>query len=384
MSPESLNGSALHVLIDATAIPANRGGVGRYVDGLVAGLAAADSQTRVTVVTQALDASAFAHLPVTVVAAPGMIARTPARLAWEQWGLPRLARRLGVDVLHSPHYTFPLAWRGGQVVTIHDMTFFSHPQVHSRLKRAFFTWWIRLLARKRVNVVSVSQATADEYVKWAGASAQTITVTGLGVDPEVFHQPTSSQVAAVAQALGTDQWIAFLATLEPRKNVPALVEAYSRVAQARLPETTPPLVLAGGRGWDERVGPAVEAAQARGADVRIAGYLPIESLAGFLGGSVLFAYPSLGEGFGLPVLEAMACGASVLTTRELSLPEVGGDAVAYCAVDVESIERGLAQLLADARERAALSERATMRATQFTWETVASRHVEAYEASRDA
>ena len=109
-----------------------------------------------------------------------------------------------------------------------------------------------------------------------------------------------------------------------------------------------------------------------------AGYLPLDDLPGFLAGATVLAYPSLGEGFGLPVLEAMACGASVLTTRELSLPEVGGDAVAYCGTSVESIASGLAALLGDDERRAALGQAAALRAQGFTWAASAEAHEVAY------
>ena len=170
-------------------------------------------------------------------------------------------------------------------------------------------------------------------------------------------------------------------TLEPRKNVPALVQAWVSAVE-HLPEP-PALVLAGGPGWDRDVEPALAAVPAHLRVIR-AGYLPLEDLPGFLGGAQVLAYPSLGEGFGLPVLEAMACGAVVLTTRELSLPEVGGDAVAYCGTSAESIAAALSGLLDDAPRRAALSAAAATRAASFTWAASAARHIEAYRAALSA
>ncbi len=151
----------------------------------------------------------------------------------------------------------------------------------------------------------------------------------------------------------------------------------------RLPEP-PALVLAGGPGWDPDVEPAIAAVPSHLRVLRT-GYLPLGDLAGFLSGAQVVAYPSLGEGFGLPVLEAMACGAAVLTTRELSLPEVGGDAVAYCGTDESGIASALGALLADPAERARLASAALGRAAGFTWEAAARQHVAAYEqAARTA
>jgi glycosyltransferase involved in cell wall biosynthesis len=136
-------------------------------------------------------------------------------------------------------------------------------------------------------------------------------------------------------------------------------------------------VLAGGRGWDDEIERAAAEVPA-GLTLLRPGYLPLELLAGLLGGAELVAYPSLGEGFGLPVLEAMACGAPVLTTRILSLPEVGGDAVAYTEPDAASIGRALADLLADPGRRRSLGGAALARAAQFDWRACARAHLASY------
>ena len=159
--------------------------------------------------------------------------------------------------------------------------------------------------------------------------------------------------------------------------MPALVRGWA-AAVGGLGAQAPALVLAGGRGWDTEVDPAV-AAVPNGLRVVRPGYLPLADLAPYLSGATVVAYPSLGEGFGLPVLEAMACGAPVLTTRELSLTEVGGDAVAYSGTDADGIGEALAALLADPERRAALSAAAVERAAGFTWDAAAAAHVEAYE-----
>jgi len=160
--------------------------------------------------------------------------------------------------------------------------------------------------------------------------------------------------------------------------VPALIRGWVQ-AVAERPDP-PALVLAGGRGWDEDVAPAIASVPAHLTVLR-PGYLPLGDLAGLLSGAEVVVYPSLGEGFGLPVLEAMACGAAVLTTRELSLPEVGGDAVGYSGTDEASIADALGLLLDDADLRSRLCRAAVARAAGFTWQKAARVHVEAYEAA---
>jgi glycosyltransferase involved in cell wall biosynthesis len=314
------------------------------------------------------------------VAAPARVERVLNRMIWEQLSLPRLARRLGVDVVHSPHYTFPLAMRATSVVTVHDLTFFTLPEAHSTVKRYFFRWWIRTIARKRLAVIADSQSTADDFASIAGGSPERVTVSHLGYDDTLFHRPDDAAEAALRGAVVDlpSTWIAFLGTLEPRKNVAALIDGYTAAVLERPTAGRPALLLAGGKGWDDEVAPAVERATEAGVDVRRLGYLPLESLSAFLGRSTVFVYPSLGEGFGLPVLEAMATGACVLTTDLTSLPEVGGDAVAYTGVGSSDISTALRTLLDDDAARDRLSTAAVQRAAGFTWTAAAARHRSAY------
>ncbi|PRY43834.1 glycosyltransferase involved in cell wall biosynthesis [Umezawaea tangerina] len=365
------------VLIDATAVPADRGGVGRYVDSLVAALDA--DGARLSVVCQPRDADLYTALAPSsrvVVAAESVATRT-ARLTWEQTTLPRIVARLGVDVLHSPHYTMPVANRSATVVTLHDATFFTDPILHSSVKARFFRAWTRASLRRAALCVVPSEATATELTRVAGADRRSLHIAQHGVDNDRFHPPAPEETAAVRRSLGLGDtpYVAFLGALEPRKNVPALIRGF---AQACVGRPNPPaLVLAGQPGWDGQVERALDVVPHRIRVIR-AGYLPFEQLAGFLGGAELVAYPSLGEGFGLPVLEAMACGASVLTTRRLSLPEVGGEAVAYCGVGAGDIAAGLSELLDDPARRAALSTDAQLRAKDFSWSTSAAKHQLAY------
>ncbi len=366
------------VLLDATAIPAERGGVGRYVDSLAAALD--EVGAALSVVCQSRDGDVFAALAPRsrIVPVADELTNRPARLTWEQTTLPRLARRLQVDVIHSPHYTMPMAAGIPVVVTLHDATFFTDRALHSGVKARFFRAWTRTALKLAALCVVPSRATADELVRHSGVSPDRMIVAHHGVDTEKFRVPSAEDVAAAADRLGLPdpRWIAFLGTLEPRKNVPALIRAYARVAGRST--GTPPLVLAGSPGWDLAVEPAI-AALPPGVSVLRPGHLPIDALAGYLGGAEMVVYPSLGEGFGLPVLEAMACGAAVLTTRRLSLPEVGGDAVAYTGVGAGDIAEAMESLLSDSERRTSLRAAAVERASTFTWRASAIAHQEAYD-----
>ncbi len=365
------------VLVDATAVPADRGGVGRYVDGLVAALGARDAD--LALVCQRADADRYGALAphARVVAGPAPIAHRAARLAWEQTGLPLVASQVEADVVHSPHYTLPLRAGRPVVVTLHDATFFTEPGMHTTVKGTFFRSATRTALRRAARCVVPSRATRDELVRELGADADRLDVAHHGVDPTGFHVPSDAEKQRVQSRLGLggQPYVAFLSTLEPRKNVPALVRGWVQACAGR--DDPPALVLAGGAGWDDGIDAAVAEVPPHLRLLR-PGYLRVADLPGFLGGALVVAYPSHGEGFGLPVLEAMACAAPVLTTRRLSLPEVGGDAVAYTEPGVEAIAAELGALLDDPDRRSQLSAAGAQRAQEFTWDASAEAHLASY------
>jgi glycosyltransferase involved in cell wall biosynthesis len=372
-----VSGRAPRVLVDATAVPADRGGVGRYVDGLISALG--DAGADFAVVCQRSDGERFGRMAPQAIIVPGpaAVAHRPARLAWEQTGLPLVVAQVGADVLHSPHYTMPLRAGKPVVVTIHDATFFTQPDVHTSIKGPFFRSAIKTALHRAARCVVPSKATRDELIRVLDADPTKLDVAYHGVDQNIFHVPSDNERQLVQARLGLRglSYIAFLGMLEPRKNVPSLVRGWVQAVQDR-PEA-PALVLAGGSGWDDEIDQAITEVPSHLRVLR-PGYLKFSDLRGYLGGATVVAYPSHGEGFGLPVLEAMACGAAVLTTQRLSLPEVGGDAVAYTEGDPQSIATSLAALLDDPERRVRLGEAAVARAHEFTWAASAEAHLAAY------
>ncbi|HVF20094.1 MAG TPA: glycosyltransferase family 1 protein [Mycobacteriales bacterium] len=369
---------APRVLVDATAVPADRGGVGRYVDGLIAALDAADAD--LAVACQRSDAERYGRLAPSarIVAGPAAISHRPARLAWEQTGLPMVAQQVQADLVHSPHYTLPLRAGRPVVVTLHDATFFTEPDMHTAVKGTFFRSATRTAIRRAARCLVPSKATRDELVRIVDADATKLDVAYHGVDTAIFRPPTEPEAKRVRARLGLGDgaaYIGFLGTIEPRKNVPNLIRGWVQAFQGD--DDAPALVLVGGAGWDDDVDAAVRDIPA-GMRLLRPGYLPLGDLPGFLAEASVVAYPSHGEGFGLPVLEAMACGAAVLTTERLSLPEVGGDAVAYTERDAASIAASLKALVDDQPRRATLSAAGVARAKEFTWAASAEAHLACY------
>jgi len=366
------------VLVDATSVPADRGGVGRYVDGLLGALGRREDVDLV-VVCQRTDTERYERMLPTaqVLAAPAAVNHRPARLAWEQTGLPLLAQQVGARVLHSPFYTCPLRASCPVTVTVHDATFFTEPEHYDKSRRTFFRSAIKTSLRRASRVIVPSKATRDELIRLLDADPTRIDVAYHGVDPAAFHAPTPEEKARVRARLGLGEtsYIAFLGAKEPRKNVPNLIRGWARAVADRA--QPPALVIAGGQGHDDDIDQAVASVPPHLRLLR-PGYLRFADLPGYLGGALVAAYPSYGEGFGLPILEAMACGAPVLTTPRLSLPEVGGDAVAYTGPDADEIAQELERLLDDEPRRAALAEAGLARAREFSWDSSAEVHLAAW------
>src|SRR3954447_2650729 len=220
------------VLVDATSVPADRGGVGRYVDGLLGALGQMGSErVDLAVVAQRTDAERYARMlaDAEVIAGPAAVAHRPARLAWEQTGLPLLAQQVGAKVLHSPFYTCPLRAGCPVTVTVHDATFFTEPEHYDNTKRTFFRSAIKTSLRRAARVIVPSKATRDELIRLLDADPTRIDVAYHGVDHVAFHVPSDAEKARVRPRLGLGgtAYVAFLGAKEPRKNVPSLIRGWA-------------------------------------------------------------------------------------------------------------------------------------------------------------
>jgi glycosyltransferase involved in cell wall biosynthesis len=374
------------VLVDATSIPANRGGVGRNLEFLVPAMAAAGARLTIVVQKRDLDWMSAAAPSARVISPASLPRSRPGRLLWEQFGLPSVARRERASVIFSPHYTMPLFTRIPVVVALYDAIFFSNPELHSFTKGRFFRFWIRRSLRRAAAAIAPSEATRSELIRLVQPRRERIAVAPLGVDERIFHVPSATEIEQAATIVEGRQWIAFLGTLEPRKNVGNLVRAFGDVTKRpAVAERYPGLLLAlaGGRGWDSELDGVIADSPVRDRVHRL-GFVPDDTLSGLLGGSLLTAYPSLGEGFGFPVLEAMACGSPILTTRLLSLPEVGGDVAVYAEPDSAALADAIEALLTNDVERGDAARRGPIRAAQFSWASSADRHLAVLESAAKA
>lgn len=367
----------MRVLLDVSAVPARPVGAGMYTVALASGLSER-TDVELHLLTRHDDVDRWTtHAPTATLhgSAP---ARRPVRLAWEQARAPALAERVRPDVWHGPHYTMPLRVAGPCVVTVHDLTFFDHPEWHERSKVVFFRRMIRASARRATLLVCVSEYTADRLRALVQPRAD-IAVVHHGVDHQRFVTAgdETEDLAALAAHGIVPPYIAFASTIEPRKNVPRLVHAFARVAASR-PELR--LVLAGSDGWGARE--ALDAIVASGVATRVIrpGYLRTATVAALFRRASVVAYPSLEEGFGLPALEGLACGAPVVTSEGSALAEVvDAAAVLVPPDDTDALADALARVLDEPGLAERLRAAGPARAAAFTWAACVDQHVRAYE-----
>jgi glycosyltransferase involved in cell wall biosynthesis len=380
-----VTGVPLRVTLDASAVPAEPGGAGFYVIELAAALGRRDDVDLV-VLTRRGDADRWRTVPATVTSA--VPARRPARLVWEQARMPALLDDLGPAVHHSPHYTMPERARVPVVVTVHDLTFFDHPEWHERQKVVLFRRAIRTVCRRAAAIVCVSATTADRLRAVCEVSVPVV-VAPHGVDHRRFRpdDPVPGSDEAALAGLGLDpsrRLVVFVGTLEPRKGVAGLVRAFDAVA-GRHEDVQ--LVLAGQRGWGpDDVGRAIGRAR-HGERVVRTGYVPDAAVPALLRRAAAVAYPALEEGYGLPALEALACGAPLVTTSGTAMAEMaGGAALLVGPGDVDGLAGALDAILSGGATAAARDRRRAglAAAAARTWDRSAELHMAGYRAAADA
>lgn len=370
----------MKVALDVSAAPAQLAGAGRYIAELAARLPASGITT--TLVCRRDDASRWATTsPQATLAAVVPTARG-ARLLYEatRLGTSDVARQ--AEVWHGPHYTMPRRRVTPTVVTIHDLTYFTNPEWHERSKAMFFRRAITYAARHADVLVAVSDCTA-RAIEGLFESHAPIVVAPHGVDLTRFGvDPTGDEALFRAHRLpvGTP-YVFFVGTVEPRKGLDVLLAAFNQLSRD---DSEIELWLAGQAGWGVPGFEAALAGQYAASRIRRLGFVDDEMLPALLRQSRAVAYPSRGEGFGLPVLEAMACGASVVTSAGTVMAEVAdGAAVLVDVGDVNALASALAEVSTSGdEERVDRATRSRERAEHFTWEYSLSQHRQAYELAR--
>ena len=297
------------------------------------------------------------------------------RIFWEQFVAPLKLARARPDLLHGMAFALPLAWAGPSVLTIYDLSFLHYPDRLSAFRRWYLTTITTLSTLRATRIIAISESTKADVTILLDVSPDRVDVAYPGVSAAFSPHPPAEVAAFRRREQLPDRFIMVLGTLEPRKNLALLLRAY-----ARLPErNTVKLVLAGGMGWGADPLLALIEDLSLTADVILPGYIPDETLPLWYNAAELFAYPSLYEGFGMPLIEAMACGCPVIASHTSSLPEAVGTAGELLPPDdVEAWAATLTRLLADPVRRAEMAERGRAQAHRFTWQRTAQQTAHTY------
>lgn len=368
----------MRIGIDATALPKKPAGAGNYIIQLIRALVEIEREYEFIIFAQ------HSGHPLINLSDHENIAwrlfpdRKPgSRLLWEQVVFPKHVRDAGIDLLHSLHYTQPLNLSCHTAVTFHDMTFFLYPQVHTRIRRMYFPLAIRASAKRADALIAVSESTRQDAIQILDIPPQRITTTQLGHDP-AFKPIRDDLIRREVREKYKlpERFILYVGTVEPRKNLPLLIRAYQRLVAAGSDYE---LVVVGRHGW--MYGEVYNQIEASNLQERIhlAGYVDQADLPVVYNLASLFVYPTLYEGFGLPALEALACGVPVITTDTSSLPEIVAEAGVLIPLDDEqALFEAMKSVLKDRKLRQDMIQKGLIQAKKFTWKRTAQKTLQVY------
>lgn len=302
------------------------------------------------------------------------------RILWEQLRLPHLLRHDEITLFHGAVNALPLSWRGPSVVTILDLTFLRMPEAFGRANRTYLRSMVRLASRRADRVITISEATRKDVIRLLGTPPGRVVTVHCGVDARFTPTEDAGAIALLRERYNLPQeFILYLGTIEPRKNLVRLIDAYTELRERGL--TDWPLVLAGGRGWGEEAILERAALSDASQSIRFVGFVPEGEIPLWYNAAALFVYPSEYEGFGLPVLEALACGTPAIASNSSSLPEVAGNAaVLVDPTDVDAIADGMQRLIEDPSLRSHLATEGPQRARFFSWARMAEQTLGVYRS----
>lgn len=360
-------------------VPGETGGMEVYARELLPQLAALPDVEPVAIVTRAAEDDAAAAWGVETRVAP-VDARNRAQWVWgEQRHVPRLARAAGADLIHNLASTGPVNRASGppRVTTVHDLHYATAPEAHFGVRALGMRVLVPAAVRASRRVITVSQATKDDVVRLIGTPAERIDVTHLAATTPPADAPATPEAALRERlVLGERPVLLSMAAKRPHKNVEGLVDALAAIPAERRPV----LVVPGYATEHEQA--LLQRAEASGVreQVRFPGWLPAADVEGLWRCCTAHVFPSFAEGFGLPVLEAMARGVPGACSDRASLPEVAGDAaLLFDPADAAAIRHAIERLLDDAPLRARLRDAGLARAATFSWEQTARETVRSYE-----
>ena len=370
----------MRIAFDGTALRPGRTGVGYYTEHLLHHLAQeAINDELIVVSNRSIDTTS--PLPSRVrVATPS---RRVPRLVWMQTLAVTALREVEADVVHFTNGMLPLMSPVPTVVTIHDMSLRLYPRYHPPRRVILNRPLVDLAARRADAIITPSESAKRDIVRIYNLDPHRVHVVYEAAAPSFARVHDPAALERVRQRYGLGQrLILYVGTIEPRKNLPMLIDAFA--ARRRTGELSHQLVCVGPYGWLSRgIDDQIATSDAGGA-IKFTGYVPFEDLPALYSLAEMFVYPSMYEGFGLPVVEAMACGVPVITGRTPALSEVGGGAVVEVErIEAESLGRALVDVAASRDRRAELSGLGLARAASFSWQRAARESLEIYRETAE-
>ena len=297
----------------------------------------------------------------------------PFRRAWTHIRFAGELWKTRPDVTFAPAHSLPFLFPGKGIVTVHDLGYRHFPAAHPYSQRAYLDASTRWSQARAAIVLADSQATADDLARFYRTPPHKIRVVYPGVDAAPLRESLQSRAAVRSKYDLPPRYFLFIGTLQPRKNIQGIVQAFAQWQQ-RHEDGETALVLAGGKGWlfDERWVRGVK-------NVRMIGYIDEADKGSLLGGALALVFPSLHEGFGFPVIEAMHCGAPVIASHTSSLPELIGDAGLLAdPTDTADIAEAMSRLSEDQNLRREMARKGYERAKRFTWERAAQKVMQVF------
>lgn len=353
--------------INGRFLVAKKTGVQRAAYNLVRTLVSVDRLNQYIIFTgkEEIDKPEWQYPNVTIVSSPLHDGQPLKSLLWEQFVLPHLAKKYNVDILHSPANMAPLFYKGRSLIHIHDVCFVVNPQWYSFLFRTWYNWVIPRLAKKAVRVITNSNNSKNDLLQFCNLSVDKVSLVYWAVDDAFLNnrkQPDDKNWPI-------KDYILYVGSLEPRKNIKTLIDAFQRMRKANTDLETK-LILIGGESplFAELKLKIKEFKE----DIILKGFVGDHDLLRYYRNASLVAYPSFYEGFGLPPLEAMACGTPVVTSMSSSLPEVVGDAaILVNPYDTSELADAMCRVLKDQNLRKRLKKAGLQQVKRFNWYRVA-------------
>ncbi len=366
----------MRIAINTLAMKSKLHGVGNYIKNLIWSISGRDSENEYLLFVSKENISHLKGLPANfeLVRAPGNPSK---KIFWEQFILPGKLKKYSIDLYHGPAFSMPRVKTCLQVVTIHDASFNLTPQSHPLYRRLYYRATVPAVMRNADAVISVSQSARSDLLTLVSVTPQKISVVPLGVDPRFHSVKNENKLLTLRNKYDLPRpFILFVGMIEPRKNIELLVDAYlSGNSSDRFD-----LVLAGSLGWDYSQLLQKITASTKKHCIRLPGYIEDADLPALYSAAEAFVYPSIYEGFGLPILESMACGTPVITSSVSSLPEVAGNAALLVDPrNLAALTSGLQKVLADKSLRDELTARGLQRAANFTWDLTAQKTLSIYQ-----